>query len=362
MGELHVVVGGQFGSEAKGHVTHRLTRIKRAQNRDVVVARIGGPNAGHSAVDIDGKKWALRQVPVGALVPGVNLVISAGSEVDLDVLEDEVEALDKAGFRVSERLFIDAAATLLETRHHAAERHSGIVQRIGSTGKGIGAARSDRIMRRARTVRDAVTEVTQYGTVTDTAGFLAGTARLGGTVIIEGTQGYGLGLHTKFYPQVTSNNCRAIDFLAMAGLSPWELRLDNDRPTVWVTIRPYPIRVAGNSGPLKNETTWEALGLPPEHTTVTKKVRRVGEWDPELVRHAVKANGRTAVRVALTMVDQVFPELIDMDGPWDHVTGLLGPDIRTKLEECVKRVEHDCGARVALLGTGPNSMILKEEL
>jgi hypothetical protein len=111
------------------------------------------------------------------------------------------------------------------------------------------------------------------------------------SVIIEATQGYGLGLHAGWYPKCTSRDVRAIDALAEVGISPWQPGVD--RVLVWVVFRPFPIRVAGDSGELRNETSWDDLGLPPEYTTVTQKVRRVGMWDPDLARQALWANGQT---------------------------------------------------------------------
>ena len=60
---------------------------------------------------------------------------------------------------------------------------------------------------------------------------------------------------------------------------------------VLLVARTYPIRVAGNSGPLKNELTWEEISRRVgkqvmERTTVTNKIRRVGEWDEELLDNA----------------------------------------------------------------------------
>ena len=55
--------------------------------------------------------------------------------------------------------------------------------------------------------------------------------------------------------------------------------------------------MAGESGPLKGETTWEQIateaGMRQDHrefTTVTKKVRRIGEFDPAMVRRAMEVN------------------------------------------------------------------------
>lgn len=363
-GKLIVVAGAQYGSEAKGHVADQLSRPSVAGD-NVVVVRVAGPNAGHTVYGLCpsdctpddshmsgenwiGHPWRLRSVPVGAVSnPGADLVISAGSEIDHSVLMSEVVALDLAGYKVSDRLLIDDQATMLEPKHIDAEIADGIQKRLGSTAKGIGAARSDRIWRYARTWGD---HIGAQDTGHDTAEFLRQRLSQGATVIIEGTQGYGLGLHAGNYPQCTSSDCRAIDFLAMAGLSPWAPEVDEFG--VWLAARVRPIRVAGNSGPMKGETTWQALGLPEEFTTVTKKVRRVGEWDADLVRAAVRANGGApVVRLALTMVDSIYDEVRNAEGAfddieWDH-------EAAPPLPSTIKAIEDEVGAPIRMVTTSP---------
>lgn len=345
MGELHVVVGGQYGSEGKGAVAGYLTR-KDEFGRGMAI-RVAGPNAGHSAIGTDGAKYALRQLPVAAVTnPDAMLGIAAGSEIDIDVLVAEVETLAAAGFNVRDRLLIDPSATIIDPDDSALEREAGLVEQVGSTGKGIGSARSNRIWRRAKTAQDHQRRLDQLGAVAPVAPAARYSLRRGDSVLIEGTQGYGLGLHTRSYPQVTSSDCRAIDFLAMAGLSPWCSTVTRFR--IWVCYRPYPIRVAGNSGPLREETTWEALGLPSERTTVTQKIRRVGGWDPQLANEAAIANGgRGAARAVLTMADQVVPE----------IAGYQGDRRSPALFEWIAKVETDSGLPVELIGTGPGTML-----
>src|SRR5690606_242933 len=72
---------------------------------------------------------------------------------------------------------------------------------------------------------------------------------------------------------------------------------------VLLVARTYPIRVAGNSGPLKNELTWEELSRwigkqVVERTTVTNKIRRIGEWDEGLIDRAVTLNGPWSMALA----------------------------------------------------------------
>lgn len=352
-GRLTVVVGGQYGSEGKGAIAGYLCTPD--QFGAGVAVRVAGPNAGHSAVGFkDGKKWALRQIPVAAVTnPDAELLIAAGSEVDPLVLAREVTDLDAAGYNVSSRLQVDPEATIIEPAHQRTETQNELTERIGSTGKGIGAARSERIWRTARTVSDwCRTNVHDWDASVSTATVAQRALHNRRNVLIEGTQGYGLGLHAGFYPFCTSSDCRAIDFLAMAGLSPWSASIA--AMEVWVVCRAYPIRVAGNSGPLKNETTWEELGLPEERTTVTQKIRRVGQWDGRLVREAIVANGgsmaMTNVKMALTMTDQKFPDLAGVTNP--DTLNVHGPAKRW-----ITQCELDAGSRVRLVGTGPNSVV-----
>jgi len=330
MGQIDIVCGGQYGSEAKGHVAGYL-----AVGRNVMAVRVAGPNAGHSVVAPDGRKWALRQIPVAAVTnPRAQLVIAQGSEIDLDVLDQEILTLEYSGYSIRNRLFIDRSATVIIAADRQHEADVGLRDRIGSTGKGVGAARAARIMRTAPT----------YGNGgVDTTDLLNDWLAEDGQVVIEGTQGYGLGLHTRYYPQVTSSDCRAVDFCAMAGIAPWQHRV-----TPWVVLRTYPIRVAGNSGPLRDETTWDALGLEPEYTTVTQKMRRVGQWDPQLAAEAIRANGGRACRVALMQFDYWYPEL----------AGETQPE-KLKIEhwDVLRQLDREIGAPIVLVGTGPGSLV-----
>lgn len=367
-GKLLVVTGGQFGSEAKGHVADQLSRPEAAGS-NVVVVRVAGPNAGHTVYGVcpDGCKlddahqmggyfmghpWRLRAVPVGAVSNrNADLVIAAGSEIDRSVLVDEITALDLAGYKVSQRLHIDAQSTILTPSHIDEEVQDEIQKRLGSTAKGIGAARASRIWRRAALWGDVLPLRDRI----DTSEFLRARLYEGATVVIEGTQGYGLGLHAGYYPQCTSSDCRAIDFLAMAGVSPWWPEVDEF--IVWVTARVRPIRVAGNSGPMKGETTWAELGLPEERTTVTKKVRRVGDWDGDLVRRAVIANGGApVVQVALTMIDTVFPEVVNWAGSYeDAMNGEYGRV--PYLDNYICQIEKEVGAPVRMVATSPTTVL-----
>ena len=361
---LDIVAGGMYGSESKGRVAADLVQARAAASPDrrVISIRVGGPNAGHVVVGTGDQHFAMRQIPVGFVDPNAILLIAAGSEVDLDVLFHEVDLLESAGYEIRDRLFVDPTATWLEPRHIEAERDSDIVARLGSTAKGIGAARADRIWRTAQLMGDRKPAAALRERGIRLYDPLA--PNLDCPVVIEGTQGYGLGTHAGLYPQCTSGDCRAIDFAAQAGVMPWDAK----QFQIHLVVRPYPIRVAGNSGPMQGETSWEELGLPAERTTVTQKIRRVGTFDPSLVADAVNANGSSHSLLHLAMADQVEAGL----------TG-LGTGIRGAVEDpASSRAAHDQGMMVAngnaelteivdqlnriaplvTLGTGPDSALV----
>lgn len=360
MGTIHVVTGAQFGSEGKGAFASALMQNRHPGQRWHAV-RVAGPNAGHTVYDQLGRKWAFRCLPVAAVVDySARLYIAPGSELDIDVLYGETIELEQAGIRVRDRLLIDRNVTIITEDNRRAEGgNDGPMQkRIGSTGKGIGAARADRIWRTAPIARDWEQSLTDGGfNVGNVVHSLQTMVKQSDQpILVEGTQGYGLGLHGDFYPYCTSSDCRAVDFLAMAGLSPWTY---DARVEVWVVARTYPIRVAGNSGPLPGETSWAALSahtngyITEERTTVTKKVRRVGKFDPWLVSEAMIANGHPGpVRLALMFLDYLDPEMAGVCS-YDRLSPLAW--------DFIDDVKTACGP-VAYVGTGPDTGVWLEEL
>lgn len=349
MSIIEVIAGAQYGSEAKGHVTAQIVKAHLAEGRSVVNVRVAGPNAGHTVYDAAGRKFAFRSIPVGAVLGDQVLAyIAPGSEVDPDVLFREWDEMRAAEH--NPKVLISPSATLMDPRDGEAETEAGIQARLGSTSKGIGEARIRRLRRTAQRVGDNSWFVNQCA-IRNIEFYEPHEVYPGQDVIvIEGTQGYGLSLHGEAYPFVTSSDCRAIDFLAMASVNPWSA---DDDLRITLVARMYPIRVAGNSGPLHDETSWEELGLPEERTTVTQKVRRVGHWDDRLVRAAVRDNGGHSGKVALavTMVDQRFAEEAGFDGAFED----LGPDARGWLESLESRL----ATPIRMVTTGPKSVSWK---
>jgi adenylosuccinate synthase len=335
-GRVVAVVGGQYGSEGKGAIVYAL-----AGEFDIHL-RTGAPNAGHSFIH-DGKLWKMRSVPCGWVRPDATLVIGAGGLIDPALLRREVEQLEAAGHRVAERLLIDANCGILDHAFHELEGgvHGAAHRLIGSTGEGVGPARMARLARQTmappfdcfRLARDAAAELP--GTVVDTVEFINDSLDAGQSLLLEGTQGSGLSVVHGPWPYVTSTDTNSAQLAADAGIPPHQV------DEVILVCRTFPIRVAGNSGPLENERTWEELGLEPEFTTVTGKVRRVGDWDDALVHRALLLND--PAHVALTFLDYLFPADKGVED-WDE----LSDEARSYVEELEERL----GYPLTFLGTG----------
>lgn len=285
----NIVVGGQYGSEGKG----KIVALCAAMIKEPWVVRCGGPNSGHT-ISADGHEIVLRQVPAGAGHPQAMLLLSAGCVIDEEILLTELDLL-----RISkERIVVDPRAVLINPSDRVAEE-SGI-RLIGSTGSGTGAALIRRISRSKDVALVSEAKRLKSRVRLESVAPLVHThLDAGGDVIIEGTQGFGLSLlHGFDYPFVTSRDTTAAGFAMEVGLSPRQV------DAITLVLRTFPIRVGGNSGPLKHEISWEdvqrlskAPESFPEFTSVTKRLRRVALFDLESVIAACEYNRPTELAV-----------------------------------------------------------------
>lgn len=299
---VSIVVGGQFGSEGKGKVALEVARRSR---EPVILARVGGPNSGHTAYGIDRSKYVLRQMPAASIDRKFQVVFPAGSYLDVDILLREITLLSYP----SNLIMVSPAAAVILPEHREWEQTSGLISGIGSTGSGVGAAVVARVARGSRSLPlqfvDAQHVASLQPFIRDTTALLRDRLNNGYRVIVEGTQGFGLSLYDGgYWPKATARATTASGALSEVGLSP----LDVDDVTL--VIRSFPIRVAGASGPLVGETTWENVAALAqrsddlrEFTTVTRALRRVGHFDPEIVRRALAANNPS--RLVLNHLDYV---------------------------------------------------------
>src|SRR3990167_930022 len=245
---IKVVVGAQYGSEAKGEFVGHLAK----ELGGGVAVRTGSINAGHT-VYYKGLPYKMQQLPTAWVEPDFKLIIGAGAYISPEILDREVEMIERVMPGVRNRLFIDHCAGLHLPRHH--EEEKGLHERMGSTGEGCMAAIVDKMKRGFEYKRFSESEyaVKYEACLADTTELLRSAYNGGEYIILEGTQGTMLDLHFGLYPYVTSRQTIAANWVTEAGLPP------SYEYEVALVARTYPIRVAGNSGPLPYETSWEEL-------------------------------------------------------------------------------------------------------
>jgi adenylosuccinate synthase len=240
----------------------------------------------------------------------------------------------------ADRLSIDPQVMIIEPEDKTAEAE--LRRRIASTASGVGEATARRILR-GENVRLAsdVPELHPYirpaHAILETA--YAGRQR----ICLEGTQGSGLSLFHGPYPHVTSRDTNVAGCLAEAGIPAARVR------RVVLVVRTYPIRVGGPSGPMTKELTWEEIeqrsgliGLAEkERTSKTGTIRRVGEFEWDLLRRAALLNAPTDI--ALTFADYIDAKNREA---W-RFEQLTENTIRF-----IDEIERVTGARVSLIATG----------
>ena len=330
-----VVVGGQYGSEGKGKICAHL-----AISNDVdYMVRCGGPNSGHTVYSSE-KLYELKQVPSGFVNPRTRLLIAAGALINPAIFMEELDlcCLDRS------RIGIDENAAVIEEADIATEENLDLSGRLGSTGSGVGAAVSRRVLREKgfRRAKDHP-DLAPY--TTSVRSELSSAAEWNANIVVEGTQGFGLSLyHAEQWPYRTSRDTTAHSFLGEVGLGVRDFE-------VIMAVRTFPIRVAGDSGPLEQEATWEDVrdfsGYPypiAEYTTTTKRLRRVGFFDWGIVEEAIAANSPT--QIALHGADYIN---------FENKSVKSYGDLTLSARVFVEELENRAKVAVSLIGTGPTN-------
>jgi adenylosuccinate synthase len=412
-----VVVGAQWGDEAKGKVVDWL-----AQNADLVVRYGGGSNAGHT-VTVDGQTHKFHLVPCGILHAGVTCVIADGVVVDPAVLVGELRELIAQGYDASQlRLSMNAHVVMpyhrLLDRLEEERRGSGA---IGTTGRGIGPAYADRAARNGLRVRDllddarlgkrvrelvdeknailtqvycaapldASTVVAEYVAyaaelrpyIADTIQLVGKAARAGKRIVFEGAQGTLLDLDLGTYPFVTSSHPIAGGACLGTGVGPTAI------DAVIGVAKSYTTRVGAGVFPteLKNETGDYIRERGNEYGTTTGRPRRCGWLDTVILRYSAQVNGLSRLSLGLLDVlsgletlricvayktatgetadlpcdlgerDDIEPVYENLPGWSEDITGARSfDDLPVNCKAYVRRVEELIGVQVACLSVGPD--------
>ena len=362
------VLGAQWGDEAKGKIVDVLAR-----DADIVARFSGGDNAGHTVINDQGE-FVFHLVPCGVLWPDVQGLIGNGVVVAPDAFLDEVREIEGQGIDVQDRVLISERAHLVMPYHvvmdnlFEAAKGEGA---IGTTGRGIGPAYTDKASRIGIRTADLLDleslyprmeYILKHHNAVITGGYdgeavdletmfdrcrdwsvglkpfigpvehlIHDAADRGGNVIIEGAQGALLDLDHGTYPYVTSSHPTIGGAAHGLGLNPGQI------DTVIGVFKAYSTRVG--AGPFVTEITGvmgdEMRTLANEFGATTGRARRVGWFDSVVGRYSHRINGYTGLVVAKLDILDNFDEIklcvaYELDGErvWDF------PGSAALLERC----------------------------
>ncbi len=334
MKKADILLGLQWGDEGKGKVVDVLT-----PRYDVVARFQGGPNAGHT-LEFDGQKYVLRSIPSGIFQGGKVNIIGNGVVLDPLLFMKEAEELAQSGHPLTERLYISKKAHLILPTHRLLDKANEAAKgkaKIGTTGKGIGPAYTDKVSRNGLRVGDILDNfdekyavarqrhiemiealnhtalekggepVSLEGLEALEAEWMQGVEYLrrfrfidsehfvnrcldeDKSILCEGAQGSLLDVDFGSYPFVTSSNTICAGACTGLGLAPSRIG------EVYGIFKAYCTRVGSGPFPteLFDETGAKIRDLGHEYGAVTGRERRCGWIDLVALRYTIMLNGVT---------------------------------------------------------------------
>lgn len=323
-GKVDALLGIVFGDEGKGKVVDFFT-----PRYDVVARFAGGPNAGHTII-FDGKKFVLRSIPSGIFDEGKTNIIGNGCVIAPDLFMAEARELEVAGYDIAPRLHISRRAHLILPTHRVLDRAYEAAKgknKVGTTGKGIGPAYSDKAARVGLRVGDIEENFeekyralkarheqilrdlhyTDYDIAEEEKLWMEGVEYMrrfklsnteaeinralaeGKSVLAEGAQGSLLDIDHGTYPFVSSSSTTAGGVCTGLGVAP------NTIDRVFGIFKAYSTRVGSGPFPVElfDETGETLRRIGHEYGAVTGRNRRCGWIDLVALKYAIMINGVT---------------------------------------------------------------------
>ena len=403
-----LVVGIQWGDEGKGKVVDAL-----AKTYDYVVRYQGGHNAGHTIV-VNGQKIALHLIPSGILYPHCKNIIGNGVVIDPSALLQELKPFEG----LQGRLFISDKVHIILPYHSMLDKARELSKKdkaIGTTGKGIGPAYTDKIARngiRMNDLRDFRTlerkivanlqdmqilqDAYEFALpslesimselesnakvllpfVCDTTQLLWQAQESGKKILCEGAQGSMLDIDHGTYPFVTSSNTTASGACSGTGLAPRDIN------EVIGIAKAYCTRVGNGVFPTEDfgESGEYMRQRGAEFGTTTGRSRRCGWFDAVAVKYACRLNGCTSLSImkmdVLDGLDRIkvctayeykgqnityIPTDYENAKPiytefagWDNVAGIRDESaLPQNAKTYIEFLEQFVGVRISLISTSP---------
>lgn len=328
-----VILGAQWGDEGKGKGADFL-----AENADIVARFQGGPNAGHTII-IDGQKTVLHQVPSGILQPRPLCILGGGMVINPITLCQEIAALDKQGVQnIRGRLHIAHNAHLILPLHRDRDTRMEKSHPIGTTGRGIGPAYTDKISRLGFRAGDILSPLFKQKVrlrvydylknidekedvlilaeffsacedlrpfVSDTVDIIHSALAANKLILAEGAQGTLLDIDHGTYPFVTSSNTTIGGVCTGLGIPAQTIT------RVIGIAKAYTTRVGNGPFPTelfdKTGTLLQKRG--DERGATTGRDRRCGWLDLPLIKYAVKVNGLTEAWLTKLDILDTLPKI-----------------------------------------------------
>jgi adenylosuccinate synthase len=330
---VSMVIGAQWGDEAKGKIVDLLSQQAR------ITARFnGGDNAGHTVVN-DYGTFKLRLTPNGFSNPNTICIIGPGVVVNLGTLIDELHRIEAAGINLTERLWISPRCHVVMPYHPMVEAIYEIAKGDASTGttkRGMGPVYADKVsyngirlvdmqdqaifreklqvqlqvknalfrafnlepLEVESVMREKLEQLVQVESmVRESFGLLQHTLKEEATIVLEGAQGSLLDNTWGTYPFCTASTTISGGVTAGLGIAPrWITRVIG-------VAKAYTTRVGRGPMPTElNDETGRVIQIEgKEFGTVTGRPRRCGWFDADLVAFTSKLNGFTDI--ALTKLD-----------------------------------------------------------
>ncbi|MCD6379910.1 adenylosuccinate synthase [bacterium] len=329
-----VIVGGQWGDEGKAKIVDFLMA-----KHDAVIRFQGGANAGHTVVT-GNKKFAFHQIPSGILYPDVTAILGNGMVIDPFSFLEELNEFVSNGVDVEGKLFISSAAHLVMPYHKILDNlNEGDLKEnsIGSTGRGIGPAYSEKYSRRGirmesfllkkKELFDLVAGSVEYANrmlkifnapvlspkkigdefvnirnllmhfIKDTHVMVSDMISQNKRILLEGAQGGLLDIDHGTYPYVTSSNSTIGGAISGSGIAPSSIK------RIIGIFKAYTTRVGNGPFPteLNDEEGQYLQKKGNEYGTTTGRPRRCGWFDLVAAKYTAKINGLR--EIAFTKLD-----------------------------------------------------------
>lgn len=308
---MKIIVGAQWGDEGKGKLVDYLSL-----DADVIARYQGGNNAGHTVI-IGNETFKLHLVPSG-ICRGKTSILGNGVVINPVALYQEILALHERGVEVTGKLWLSSRAHLILQEHLDRDQAQEATRstKVGTTGKGIGPAYTDKVQRQgirlgewaqapALTAEERTALEFLAPMIADTTHMLHEALAAGEKILLEGAQGTFLDIDHGTYPFVTSSNCTSGGACTGTGLPPTAIK------EVVGILKAYTTRVGNGPFPTEDHGdvgAWlQDKGR--EVGTTTGRTRRCGWLDLFMARYATRVNGISEWAITKLDVLTGLPEL-----------------------------------------------------